>query len=76
MSPLQPMIWALIVVGFIIAARWIISRPPGPMFSRHADRMTAAANHMWMTGDCFVCGGCQFDHADDCDLHLWLGGDA
>ena len=75
MSPLQPMIWTLIIIGFVVVSCWIISRPSGPMFSRHADVMNAAANEMWYTGNCSVCHGQQFDHSDDCGLHLWLGGD-
>ena len=75
MSPLQPMLWTLIVIAFVVVARWIISRPPGPFFSRHAEDMSVAADHMWRTGECFVCGGRAFDHGDDCALHVWLGGD-
>jgi hypothetical protein len=76
MSPLQPMIWALIVIGFAVGARWLIARPSGPLFSRHAERMTKAADHMWETGDCYICLGKAFDHTDHCDLHQWLGGDS
>lgn len=75
MSPLQPMIWTLIVIAFVIVARWIIARPPGPVFSRHAENMSRAADHMWETGDCTICQRRAFDHDDYCALHIWLGGD-
>jgi hypothetical protein len=76
MSPLQPMMWTLIVISFVVVARWIIHRPAGGGLDiHHADRMTNAANYMWRTGYCSVCDNAHFDHDDDCALHIWLGGD-
>tara|TARA_R110002126_G_scaffold36734_2_gene111449 strand:+ start:432 stop:671 length:240 start_codon:yes stop_codon:yes gene_type:complete len=76
MSPLQPMLWTLIVVAFAVGARWLINRPSsGRLDVHHADRMSAAESHMWWTGECTVCDSEAFDHADGCALHVWLGGD-
>ena len=75
-SPLQPMIWALIVTAWVVGAHWIIYRPSSSRLdTSHADKMSRAADHMWETGECTVCGCHAFDHTDDCALHLWLGGD-
>ena len=76
MSPLQPLIWALVVTAWVVGAHWIIRRPSSSRIdTSHADKMTNAADKMWWTGDCDVCGRHAFDHTDDCALHLWLGGD-
>jgi hypothetical protein len=75
-SPLQPMIWTLIVTAWVVGAHWIIHRPSnGRLDTSHANRMSRAADHMWETGDCLACGRHAFDHTDNCALHLWLGGD-
>ena len=76
MSPLQPMIWTLIIIGFVLLARWVVVRPPGGFLgTSHADRMTKAEVRMWRTGECDICDCRAFDHTDDCALHIWLGGD-
>ena len=76
MSPLQPTIWTLIVLAWVVGANWIIHRPSSSRLDiNHADKMSRAADHMWETGECDVCGCHAFDHTDNCTLHLWLGGD-
>jgi len=76
MSPLQPMLWTLVVIAFVLWARWLIVRPSGGFLgTSHAEAMSKAEEKMWFSGDCDICGRRAFDHTDDCALHIWLGGD-
>ena len=72
MSPVQLMLWTLIVGGWFLAVYFWVRRDS---LGARADRMVRASDHMWLTGECVVCGGVAFDHADGCELHVYLGGD-
>jgi hypothetical protein len=75
-GPLQPMIWTLIVAALVVVSRWIIRRPASSRLdTSHADKMTNAADKMWETGNCPVCGCHNLSHTDNCALRIWLGGD-
>jgi hypothetical protein len=75
------MIWmlgtaTLGLIAFFLDKNLRVGKREDRLDTRHAEKMWKMGQELWATGNCPVCHCKQFDHIDECALHVYLGGDA